>query len=54
MKVSLGLLVYVVVGCVVVAQHAFFGSLATVERIVSAVLAVLLWPLVLLGVHAHI
>ena len=47
-------LVYVVVGCVVAAQHDFFDHLRTVDGIVSAALAVVLWPLVLLGVHARI
>lgn len=54
MRISLGIFVYVVVGMVVAAQHHFFERLQTVAGIVSAVLAVLLWPLVLLGVHARI
>jgi len=53
-RISIGVLVYVVVGCVVAAQHSFFDHLRTVDGIVSAALAVVLWPLVLLGVHARI
>jgi hypothetical protein len=53
-RISFGLLVYVIVGCVVAAQHNFFDHLRTVDGIVSAALAVILWPLVLLGVHARI
>ena len=53
-RISIGVFVYVVVGCVVAAQHDFFESLRTVDAIASAVLAVVLWPLVLLGVHASI
>ena len=53
-RISIGVFVYVVIGCVVAAQHDFFDHLRTVDGIVSAALAVLLWPLVLLGVHAHI
>ena len=54
MRVRLGVFVYVVIGCVVAAQRDFFDSLETVDGIASAVVAVLLWPLVLLGVHVRI
>ena len=53
-RISIGVFVYVVIGCVVAAQHSFFDHLRTVDGIVSAVLAVVLWPLVLLGIHARI
>lgn len=48
------LLVYVGVGLVVAATHHYFRNLETVRLIASAVLAVLLWPLVLLGIDLHI
>ena len=47
-------IVYVVIGFVVAYGHAFFTNLNQVMPIVSAVLAVLLWPLVLLGVDLHL
>ena len=53
-RIRLGVFVYVVVGCVIAAQRDFFDHLQTVDGIVSAALAVLLWPLVLLGIHARI
>ena len=54
MRISIGVFVYVVIGCVVAAQRNFFDHLQTVDGIVSAALAVILWPLVLLGIHARI
>jgi hypothetical protein len=42
--------VYLVIGFVVAARYDYFEDLDRVRRILSAVLAVLLWPLVLLGV----
>ena len=54
MRIRLGVFVYIVVGCVIAAQRDFFDHLQTVDGIVSAALAVLLWPLVLLGIHARI
>ena len=47
-------LVYLVVGLLVASQHSYLSNLSTAGRILSAVLAVLLWPLVLLGVHLTI
>ena len=47
-------IVYLVIGLIVASGHAFFAHLNTVMPILSAVLAVLLWPLVLLGVDLHL
>ena len=54
MRISVGVFVYVVIGCIIAAQRDFFEKLETVDGIFSAALAVLLWPLVLLGIHARI
>ena len=47
-------LVYIVVGVAVAASYDYFKNLETFRRIASAVLAVLLWPLLLLGIDLHI
>ena len=47
-------IIYLIIGLVVASGHAFFTNLNAVMPIVSAVLAVLLWPLVLLGVDLHL
>jgi hypothetical protein len=41
--------VYIVIGLVVAAGHHYFEHLGALKPIASAVLAVLLWPLVLFG-----
>jgi hypothetical protein len=46
--------VYLVIGILVAAQHNYLAHLDTAGRVLSAVLAILLWPLVLLGVHITI
>jgi hypothetical protein len=46
--------VYLVVGAIVATQHHFFANLGTIKLIASAILALLLWPLVLLGVDLHL
>lgn len=53
-KVSLGVMVWVVVGTVVAARHDFLNRLDGLSGILSAVLAVVLWPLVVLKIHAGI
>jgi hypothetical protein len=48
------LVVYVVIGLIVAASHHYFSHLNGIGPIISAVLAVVLWPLVLFGVSLHI
>lgn len=48
------LLVYIVVGVVVAQSNDYLAGLDSLEAILSAILAVLLWPLVLLDVNLHI
>jgi hypothetical protein len=51
---SLLTIIYVVVGVAVAASYDYFENLDTLRRIASAVLAVILWPLLLLGIDLHI
>jgi hypothetical protein len=48
------LVVYLVVGFLVANSHHYFAHLSGAKPIISAVLAVLLWPLVLLGINLRI
>jgi hypothetical protein len=50
-QVSLGMVVWIVVGLVVAANKDFLDDLGSLERILSAILAVAVWPLVLLDIH---
>jgi hypothetical protein len=45
---------YIVIGVVVAAGHHYFEHVDALKPIASAVLAVLLWPLVLLGISLHL
>jgi hypothetical protein len=47
-------LLYVIVGVVVAALYDYFDSLGTLKRVLEAVIAVLIWPLILLGVDIDI
>jgi hypothetical protein len=46
--------VYLVIGIIVAATHDYFKNIDTVKRVLSALLAVILWPLILFGVNLHI
>jgi hypothetical protein len=46
--------IYIVIGVVVAAGHHYFEHLDALKSIVSAVLVVLLSPLVLFGVNLHL
>lgn len=54
MRTSLGTVIWLIVGIVVAAAHHYLRHLHTLKPIVSLVLAIVLWPLVLLGVNLHI
>ena len=45
---------YIVIGVIMAASHHYFSHLGGFKPIVSAALAVLLWPLILFGVSLHI
>jgi hypothetical protein len=45
---------YLVIGLLVASQNGYLAHLSTIGRILSAVLAVALWPLVLFGLHISI
>jgi hypothetical protein len=48
------LVAYAVVGLLVANSHHYFRHLSGPKPVLSAVLAVLLWPLLLFGVNVHI
>ena len=47
-------LLYAVVGVIVADTHHYFQNLHTVRTGGSAILAVIAWPLLLLGINLHI
>ena len=46
--------VYIVAGLIVAATHHYFANLHTLKQVLSAVLAVVLWPLLLIGINLHV
>ena len=52
--VSLLTTIYLVAGGIVAATHDHWSNLHTWKAVVSALLATVLWPLLLVGVNLHI
>jgi hypothetical protein len=53
-NISLLGLVYLVAGGIVAATHHYWSNLHALKPVVSAVLATILWPLLLLGINLHV
>ena len=54
MRSSLGSILWLVVGVLVASTHHYLANVGTVKLIVSALLAIILWPLLLVGINLHI
>jgi hypothetical protein len=54
MRLGLGSIIYLIAGVIVAAAHHYFSHADALRPIVSAVLAIILWPLLLVGVNLHI
>jgi hypothetical protein len=52
--VSIGGIVYLVLGLLVAASHNYFDHLSTLGRVLSAIIAVIIWPLLLIGIDVRI
>jgi hypothetical protein len=53
-RISLGGIIWLIIGAIIAASHHYFTHISALKPIISAVLAVLLWPLLLLGINLHI
>jgi hypothetical protein len=51
---SLVAVVYLVAGGIVSATHHYWSNVHSLKAIASAVLATILWPLILIGINLHI
>ncbi len=54
MRFGLGTLIYLIVGVIIASSHKYLSHASALKPVVSAVLAIGLWPLVLLGINLHV
>jgi hypothetical protein len=52
--VSWLVVIYLVAGGIVAATHHYWSNLHSAKAVISALIATVLWPLILLGVNLHI
>jgi hypothetical protein len=52
--VGIGTLIYVIIGAFVAGADNYFDRLGSLGRVLSALLAILLWPLLLFGIDFRI
>ena len=53
-RISVLWVAYLIAGAIVAASHDYFEHVRTLKAVGSAVLALLLWPLLLVGIDLHI
>jgi hypothetical protein len=51
---SLTSIVWLIVGVLLASSHHYLHNVNTIKPIVSALLAIFLWPLLLLGINLHV
>ena len=54
MRPSLGTIIWLIVGILLASSHGYLTHVDRLRPIVSALLAILLWPLLLLGIDLHV
>lgn len=54
MRLRLGTIVWLVIGVLLAASHHYFNNVNAIKPVISAALAILLWPLLLLGINLHV
>lgn len=53
-RFSIGSIIYIVIGIIMASNRGYLGDLGSIPHLFSAILAIVLWPLLLLGVNLHV
>jgi hypothetical protein len=54
MRLSLPSIVWLIVGVLLASSHHYLNHVNALKPVVSALLAIVLWPLLLLGINLHV
>ncbi|MGA9857829.1 MAG: hypothetical protein WBQ18_08190 [Solirubrobacteraceae bacterium] len=54
MKPKLGTIIWLIVGILLASGRHYLDHVDALKPVISAVLAILLWPLLLLGINLHV
>jgi hypothetical protein len=53
-RLRLTTVIWLVIGVLLAASHHYFNNVNGIKPLVSAALAIVLWPLLLLGINLHV
>ncbi len=53
-RYSIGVVIYFIIGIIMASNRGYLVGLGNIANLLSAILAVFLWPLHLLGVNLHL
>jgi hypothetical protein len=54
MRLSIGSVIWLLVGVLMASSHHYLDNVGTLKPLVSALLAIALWPLLLLGINLNV
>ena len=54
MRLSLSSIIWLIVGVLLASAHRYLNHVNAIKPVVSALLAIVLWPLLLLGINLHV
>ena len=54
MRLSLSSIIWLIVGVLLASAHHYLNNVNALKPVVSALLAITLWPLLLLGINLHV
>jgi hypothetical protein len=54
MRSGIGTVIWLIIGVIIASSHHYLNHASHLKPIVSALLAIVLWPLVLLGINLHV
>ncbi len=46
--------IYIIIGVIIASNHGYLTNLGSVPNLLSALVAIVLWPLLLVGVNLHL
>ena len=53
-RYSIGVIIYIIIGVIMASNRGYLSQLGSISNSLSALLAIVLWPLMLLGVNLHL
>jgi hypothetical protein len=53
-RLSLSSIIWLIVGVLLASAHHYLNHVNAIKPVVSALLAIVLWPLLLLGINLHV